>query len=224
MIFKNEAAAREAGLKPGEGYELPIPHTEKEYHFTPVPQGWAPTVVHYETTSTYVKWRKEDLDPNDRVTFTPEEIPNWRSKDVDGKKYMIFEVNGLECLLILDEPNTVNRIFFNAYEDSRRQAIEVEQFKRDGPKWRFWRSDNYNAGTWTFDPEVKTAWLDQNGHYLNPNETYTISTEPGTEGMPMTAREMQEHKTWQRNQKKPKPTEPPTKRRASKKRHPKAKS
>lgn len=173
---------------------------------------------------TWVKWSKGDLDPNDQVTFVPQEIPNWRPTEQEGKRYMVFSVNGLECLLTLDEPNTVNRIFFNAYEDSQRQAIEVEQFKRIGPKSGLFSYDFPAGPVWTFDPEPKSAWLDQNGHYLNPNETYTISTEPGTEGMPMSEREVQEHYKWQRNQTKAKPTEPPTKRKVSKKRHPKAKS
>jgi hypothetical protein len=175
-VYKDEAEARAAGLKPGAYYE----------------QGW-------KDNHTWVVWRKEDLDPNDRVQFIPLEIPTlrWEVRD-EIDKYTTLTVNGLRCVLKANELNDVNRFFYNAYQNIVEAWKESERTKRTGvmtPKLQK-MIDKYSATDspyqWFYNPSAITAWMDQDGRYTT--HEHKISTEPGTEGMPMTKREIEEYK------------------------------
>lgn len=154
--FQDEEEARAAGLKPGQAYA----------------GGW-------------VSWKVEDLDPKDTVSFVPREIQGQRYQDVDGEKYLYLTVNGLMCVLHLNEINTINRFFYNAYLDNFNGAKALEEFKRKGPSPAMWDQGGPLGGnTWYYEGEAHGGWMDQDGKYLRSDEHYSI-TEPGLEGMPI---------------------------------------
>lgn len=154
--YKDQTEARAAGLKPGAAYD----------------GGW-------------VAWRKEDLDPNDVVTFVPLEIPYQKVYEQDGKKYSYLTVNGLQCVLCINEVNTVNRFFYNAYQNNLDGVRELEKFKRTGPKDAPWSEGGIRGtNTWVYMPESRSAWFDEDGREISSGDYYVIDDRPGREGMP----------------------------------------
>ena len=165
--YATEEEARAAGLKPGE-------------EFRPGKDGIIP-------------WRKEDLDPSDRVTFIPLALPG--TKERDGEQFLLLTVNGLQCRLQINVENTCNRMFYNAYQDNYKHYQDLEQLKRTGLPLNDYETHlmgGYGLTDiqWHFDPAPGGAWLDQNGQTIKDNN-HTILTD---RDIPMTPEEREEEK------------------------------
>lgn len=163
--YATEEEARAAGLKPGE-------------EFGPGIGGVIP-------------WRKEDLDPNDTVTFVPLPLPG--TKEGDGEQFLLLTVNGLTCNLKINVANTCNRMFYDAYQDNFNQYRELEQLKRTGLPLNDYETHlmgGYGLTDiqWHFDPAPGGAWLDQHGRTVK-DDKHTILTD---RDIPMTPEEREE--------------------------------
>jgi hypothetical protein len=137
--------ARELGLKPGQ--------------LIPGTQSWVP-------------WIYEDLNQEDRVTFVPQMVASIYAPGrtgPNGNPVLAVDVNNLKCLMEVGVPNTINRFFYNVYENALDNAIALEALKRGGRENAPWDFDH-----WVYIPQALTFGVDLDGRYLKSSGYYEL--------------------------------------------------
>lgn len=144
-------------------------------------------------TGNSIPWRKEDLDPNDKVKFVPLPVPGlvFPFADENGMQKIRLDVNNLVCWLTCGVENEVNRFFYNVYQNGLDSYRELEKFKRTGPAFAPWGARGPDGGpAWLYVPQAATFGMDDRGHSLRVggptplDMTEPVPAEPavGTEG------------------------------------------
>lgn len=112
-------------------------------------------------TASYVPWIKEDLDPNDTVTFVAQDVLGTQGgmEYAENQKGFKLDVNGLTCFIRVNELNTINRFFYSRYESMLYGNIQLEEFKRHGPK----RPMPWGGNDWTYLPYAASFAMDMDG-------------------------------------------------------------
>jgi hypothetical protein len=117
----------------------------------------------------WLSWAYEDLDPNDTVTFLCQDVLGTQGGNFyygKDEKAFKLDINSLECWFKVGKINTVNRFFYNRYEQMVNDNIQLEEFKRGGPKaFQPW-------STWAFQPFAMTFGMDIDGKYLKDPKWY----------------------------------------------------
>ena len=134
----------------------------------PAPSG-KPKPGQYLPGGAWVQWTKNDLDPEDTVTFVPLPIPGmvYPFTDENGYQKIKLDINGLICWLTCGAENTVNRYFYNFYVAALANHRELEAFKRNGPDYAPWGQkgpDGRNA--WQYTPMAASFGMNIDGHSL----------------------------------------------------------
>lgn len=117
----------------------------------------------------WVQWKKDDLDPEDVVTFVPLPIPGmvYPFADELGYQKIKLDINGLVCWLTCGVENTINRFFYNVYEAGLANHRELEAFKRNGPAYAPWGTRGPDGRpAWQYTPMAPSFGMNVDGHSL----------------------------------------------------------
>ena len=119
----------------------------------------------------WIPWIKEDLDPNDTVTFVAQDVLGTQGGvqyGDNGKKGFIIDLNGLTCFIRVHELNTINRFFYSRYEAMVSDGIKLEEFKRGGPAApMMWDQ-------WQYIPFASSFGMDMDGRFLRDPKYYEL--------------------------------------------------
>lgn len=163
-----------ANAVPASGSNATIMIDGKSYNVTPVstsvpaPVG-PPKAGQYLPGGAWVQWTKNDLNPEDTVTFVPLPIPGmvYPWTDDNGYQKIKLDINGLVCWLTVGAENTINRFFYHVYAAALANHRELEAFKRNGPvaaPWGLTGPDGRRA--WQYIPMAATFGMNVDGHSL----------------------------------------------------------
>ena len=121
----------------------------------------------------YRPWNKMDLKGQEVYPLVPQWIPGavHPIKDSNGKYHIFLDVNGLQCSLLLWEPQQVSGMFYHAYKNMEEAFKASEEFKAKGPVNAPWVSGGpQGTNTWSFQAEAPSAWLNIDGGYYKPGD------------------------------------------------------
>jgi hypothetical protein len=134
----------------------------------PAPSG-TPKPGQYLPGGAWVQWTKNDLDPNETITFVPMPIPGmvYPFPDENGYQKIKLDVNGLVCWLTVGAENTINKFFYNVYKAALENHRELEAFKRNGPSYAPWGAKAPDGGpAWRYIPMAASFGMNIDGHSL----------------------------------------------------------
>src|SRR5690348_9620485 len=117
----------------------------------------------------WIPWRKQDLNPEDKVPFVPQPVPSlvFPMLDDEGRQKILLDVNDLKCWLTVGVVNEVNQFFKNAYDNAYESWKELENFKRNGPIAAPWGARGPDGRpSWHYEPMALTFGMDIDGRYL----------------------------------------------------------
>lgn len=108
-------------------------------------------------------------DLGDKIAFVPVEIPGMRPIDVDGEKYYMFDLDGIQTWLKVNQLNVANPPAWHFHQNQLKDALDLEKFKRTGPASAPWTHGGAGGkNTWHYVPQVPVFWMDIDGAYYNP--------------------------------------------------------
>lgn len=120
-------------------------------------------------TQNWRPWNRNDLDQTQMISFVPMPIPGlvYPYRDEEGREKIKLDVNDLVCWLTCGVENTVNKFFWNVYQNAYEQWKELEYFKRHGPNHAPWAQVGlHGEPAWSFTPFAPSFGMNSDGRSL----------------------------------------------------------
>jgi hypothetical protein len=135
-------------------------------------------------TQNWRPWNRNDLDPENMVSFVPMPVPGlvFPLIDDEGRQKIKLDVNDLVCWLTCGIENRVNMFFYQAYKNSYDQWRELEYFKRHGPSYAPWGTSGEDGqGAWKYIPVAASFGMTADGRSLRVGPPTVLDVLPGEE-------------------------------------------
>jgi hypothetical protein len=133
-------------------------------------------------SQTWRPWSRNDLDPTATISFVPLPVPSlvFPFMDDEGRQKIRLDVNDLICWLTCGVENTINKFFYNVYENAYNQWKELEYFKRHGPAFAPWGAKGLNGEpAWQFTPLAPSFGMSEEGRSLRIGPPTILDMVPG---------------------------------------------